>query len=73
MAAGRFAAWWAVAAVAGLLDAWPVPPDELAHAAEGLTFSLWDAGEPDTGWRLHLAVDDRAHGIAWALAASDSA
>jgi hypothetical protein len=72
MAAGRFAAWWALAALAGILDSWPVPPDELAHAAEDLRFYLWDAGEPDTGWSLRLAVDDRAHGVAWALSASDS-
>jgi hypothetical protein len=73
MATGRFSAWWALAAVAGILDSWPVPPDELAHAAEDLRFYLWDAGEPDTGWSLRLAVADPAHGIAWALSASDSA
>ena len=73
MAAGRFAAWWALAALAGLLDAWPVPPDELGHAAEGLHFHLWDAGEPDTGWSLRLGIDDPAQGVAWALGASDSA
>ena len=73
MAAGRFAAWWALAALAGLLDAWPVPPDELGHAAEGLHYFLWDAGEPSTGWSLRLAVDDPAQGVAWAINASDSA
>jgi hypothetical protein len=73
MAAGRFSAWWVLAALAGLLDAWPVPADELAHAAEALEFHRWDAGEPDTGWSLRLAVSDRAHGVAWALNASDSA
>jgi hypothetical protein len=72
MAAGRFGAWWAVAALVGLLDVWPVPPDELEAASAGLRFNLWDAGEPDTGWSLRLAVEDPDQGVAWALSASDS-
>lgn len=73
MAAGRFGAWWALAALVGLLDVWPVPPDELEAASADLHFHLWDAGEPDTGWALRLAVEDTDQGIAWAVSASDSA
>jgi hypothetical protein len=73
MAAGRFAAWWAVAAVAGILDDWPLPPDELGEVAAELRWYLWDAGEPATGWHLRLAVEDPDAGLAFALAASDAA
>lgn len=72
MAAGRFAAWWALVALVGLLDLWPVPADELEAAAAGLHFFLWDASEPDTGWALHLAVEDPDQGVAWVLTATDS-
>jgi hypothetical protein len=71
MAAGRFDAWWAAAAVAGLDDDWT--PDELGQAVGDLRWYLWDAGEPDTGWWFRLAVDDPAHGLAWAVSASDAA
>jgi hypothetical protein len=71
MAAGRFGAWWALAALAGLLDVWPVPADELEAAATALRFYLWDAAEPETGWGLHLAVEDPDQGVAWAVSATD--
>lgn len=73
MAAGRFAAWWTVIAVAGLLDEWPLPADELGDVAGELRWYLWDAGEPVTGWHLRLAVEDPETGLAFALAASDAA
>jgi hypothetical protein len=73
MAAGRFGAWWALAALSGLLDDWPVDPDELGDAAAELSWYLWDAGEPATGWHLRLAVADPEHDLAWALNASDAA
>ena len=72
MAPGRFAAWWAAAAISGLLDQWPVPPDELGDAAGDLRWYRWDAAEPATGWSLRLAVEDPAEGLAWALAATDA-
>jgi hypothetical protein len=72
MAAGRFGAWWALAAVAGLLDRWPVPPDELGAAAHELCWYRWDAGGPDTGWVCRVAVEDEAAGLAWALTATDA-
>ena len=73
MATGRFAAWWALTAVAGLLDRWPVPPDELGRAAARLRWYRFDSGEPDTGWSLRLAVEDPDRGRAWAVSAVDAA
>src|SRR6185436_8710727 len=45
-AVGRFGAWWATSALTGLLDTWPVDPDELGRAASELRWVLWDAWEP---------------------------
>lgn len=73
MATGRFAAWWAVVALAGRLAEWPMPPDEVGDAASALRWFAWDAAEPVTGWSLHLAAEDPARGRAWALAATDAA
>ena len=72
MAAGRFAAWWALAALTDLVDDWPVEAGELGAAAGELRWWLWDAGEPDLGWSLRVAVDDPAHGVAWAVSATDA-
>jgi len=71
MAAGRFGAWWALAALAGMADDWPVPPAELGRAGRELRWFLWDAGAPQVGWSLDLAVDDPTDGVAWALTAND--
>jgi len=73
MAAGRFAAWWTLAAVTDLLDEWPVPPDQLQAAASSLHWHRWDAGDPDTGWSLRLAIEDTDRGRAWAVSAVDAA
>ncbi|MDQ1396677.1 MAG: hypothetical protein QOG64_1936 [Acidimicrobiaceae bacterium] len=72
-AAGRFAAWWAAAAMTDLVYDWPVPPTELGAAAAELRWFAWDAGEPDTGWTFRLAAEDPADSIAWAVTASDAA
>lgn len=72
-AAGRFDAWWALAAVGGVLDDWPVSPDELGEVAGELRWSLWSPDAAGTGWQLHLAVEDPDAGLAWALSASDPA
>jgi hypothetical protein len=72
MASGRFSAWWALTAVAGLLDEWPVDPHELGQVATELRWYLCDAGEPVTGWGLRLAVEDPAEGLAWAVVAQDA-
>jgi hypothetical protein len=73
MAAGRFNAWWALAAMAGLLDDWPVTADELGAAVGELRWFMWDAAEPETGWGLRLAVEDPVDGRAFALLAIDAA
>jgi hypothetical protein len=73
MAAGRFGAWWVLAALTGLLDEWPVPPDDLGAAAASLRWYRWDTGEPETGWSLRLAVEDTQRGRAWAVSAVDAA
>lgn len=75
-AAGRFAAWWALAALAGLdgVDAeWPPPAGELGEAAAALRWAVWAPPGPRLGWSLHLAVEDPEDGLAWAVAATDRA
>lgn len=72
-AAGRFATWWALAALTDLLDDWPVEADELGAAVDELEWFVWSVGEPDTGWSCRLAVQDPGHGLAWAVAAGDDA
>ena len=72
MAAGRFGAWWAASALAGLLDDWPVNADDLGEAVAELRWFAWDPGVPDVGWSLRMAVDDPADGLAWALTATDA-
>jgi hypothetical protein len=78
-AAGRFAAWWALAQLAG------VPWPEAAGSDDGLAGELGDAlGElrwyrwspataasRDDRWHLHIAVHDPVDGLAWAISASD--
>jgi hypothetical protein len=70
-AAGRFAAWWAAAALTGLVERWPVDADELRDALAGLRWYAWDVGGPATGWALRLAVEDPRSAKAWAVAAVD--
>lgn len=70
-AAGRFTAWWAGAALTGLLDRWPVDPDRLGDRLAGLRWYAWDSGGPATGWQLHLAVEKPGADRAWAVAAVD--
>jgi hypothetical protein len=73
MAAGRFSAWWTTVAVAGLVEEWPLPTAQVGEVAAELRWHAWDAWEPDTGWRFHLAVEDPAENLAWAVAATDAA
>ncbi len=72
-AAGRFAAWWAGAALTGLLDNWPVDAARLGDALTPLRWYAWDSGGTTTGWRLHLAIEDPSSGRSWAVAAVDNA
>lgn len=73
-AAGRFAAWWTVAALAGL--AWPDQPDqafveEFATALGELRWYRWWPAAAETGWVLRLAATDPVDGLAWAVQAVD--
>jgi hypothetical protein len=68
-ALGRFDAWWAAAALAGV--DWPADQDELGAALERLTWWCWDDASASLGWNLRLAVADPAGGWAVALEASD--
>lgn len=72
MAPGRFAAWWAAAALTGLLEDFPPDPSELGDAIGELRWWSWDGGARDQGWSCRLAVEDPADGLAWALDATDS-
>jgi len=72
-ATGRARAWWALTTLTGLEEAERLDPDALGEAADELTWLLWDAGEPDTGWHLRLAVADAQDGLAWAINAQDQA
>jgi hypothetical protein len=71
-AAGRFGAWWTLAAFGDLLDDWPVPPDELGALAADLRWYRWDGFEPAMGWQLQLAVEDPDERVAWAILARDA-
>ena len=72
-AVGRFGAWWALAALTGRLEDWPVPPAELGAEAARLRWALWHPVEPALGWELHVAVGDPDDGLAWAVEAGDHA
>ena len=71
-AAGRYGAWWTAAALSGLLEEWPVSPVDLGQAISELNWYVWSDLVPPTGWTFHLAVEDPAHGLAWAIAAVDA-
>lgn len=71
-AAGRFGAWWLLAAFGDLLDEWPVDPDTLGELAGELRWYRWDAFEPELGWSLQLAVADPGEDTAWAITARDA-
>ncbi|MGB2757152.1 MAG: DUF6183 family protein [Acidimicrobiia bacterium] len=68
-AAGRFAAWWAGAALTG--TEWPCDPDELGHALESLDWFTFDAGIPALGWQFRIAATDVRGNRTWAVTAED--
>ncbi len=72
-AVGRFGAWWLVAAMAGVLDDWPLPPADVGELTAELEWFAWDRAGPSLGWELRLAVADPAEGLAWAIEATDRA
>lgn len=69
-AAGRFAAWWTVSALAGI--DWPPDPDELGRAAAELQWFAWSDLAAPTGWNLNLAIEDPIEGLSWAITAVDA-
>lgn len=69
MAYGRFAAWWALAALAGQLDRWP----DVNQALGCLRWYRWDRVEPGSGWVVRLAAESVHEARAWALEATDTA
>ena len=70
MAAGRFDAWWAAAALADL--DWPPNPADLGEAIASLRWWRWDTGDLAGGWMLRLAIEDPETGMAWAIDAHDA-
>lgn len=70
---GRFAAWWATAAVAGLAEEWPIRASEMGDVVGFLRWYVWDAYEPAMGWQIRLAVHDREEELGLAIAAIDHA
>lgn len=70
-AAGRVAALWAAADIAGLN--WPPDLARLGTATAETDWYRWDTGAPNTGWRLQIAFQNQQIGIAGALEASDAA
>jgi hypothetical protein len=71
-AAGRFGAWWLLAAFGDALDEWPLPPDAVGAIAESLRWYRWNAFEPSVGWTLQIAVEDPAESLSWAINATDA-
>lgn len=73
MAAGRVGAWWALERLAGMEPDDHVDPDGLGDALSELSWWVWDDrdADPAEGWRLRLAVDDPADGLAWLIDAVD--
>jgi hypothetical protein len=73
MAIGRFSMWWLLGALGDLQDDWPPTNDEIEELLTNLRWYRWDAHEPEGGWRLQLAIEDTAEGLAWAINATDQA
>ncbi|MEM9747470.1 MAG: DUF6183 family protein [Actinomycetota bacterium] len=71
-AAGRFGVWWVLAALGDLADEFPPADDEIRDLLDDLRWFRWDAGEPNTGWTLQLAIEDTRDSVAWAIVARDA-
>jgi hypothetical protein len=69
-AAGRLAAWWAAATVAGL--DWPVSPKRLGEVVARMEWLAWEPPDFTAGWGLHLAGQVPGEGLGFAVAAIDS-
>jgi hypothetical protein len=70
VAFGRFAAWFALATLAGW--EWPATTVEMEGAAARLRWFIWSDLAPELGWSLHLAAHDPEEGLSWAIGARDA-
>lgn len=70
-AAGRYNAWWLLAAITGGLDEWPPDSDDLGSRLETLTWWAWDSGQHRRGWSFGIAVHDSTTDRAWAFDAHE--
>lgn len=71
-ASGRFGVWWLLAAIGDLVHEFPPADDDVAELLDDLRWYRWDAGEPNTGWTLQLAIEDVRDSVAWAIVARDA-
>lgn len=67
---GRFGAWWAAAALAGI--EWPPDPETFASGLAALRWLIWEPAEASPGWSGSVAAESAQEGLAWALLAVDS-
>jgi hypothetical protein len=67
---GRFGAWWAAAALAGI--EWPPDPETFATDLAALRWLIWEPSQAAPGWSGCVAAESAEEGIAWALLAVDS-
>ena len=67
---GRFASWFALAALAGW--EWPATIGEMEEAATRLQWFVWSDLAPELGWSLHLTAHDPEEGLSWAIGARDA-
>ena len=70
-AAGRYNAWWLLAAITGFLDVWPPDSEELGSRLDDLSWSTWDSGHARRGWSIGIAVHDSTTHRAWAFDAHE--
>ena len=68
-ALGRSLAWYLVGMLGDLT--WPASPVATRDSLQALSWFYWDEGAPEEGWALRIAVEDRTHGWAAAIAATD--
>lgn len=72
-ATGRFGAWWLLASITGMdTDGWPPDSERFGEVISSLECWWWDEGEPGSGWRVSLVIDDVDEGTSCALEAHDT-
>jgi hypothetical protein len=72
IATGRSEAWWLLATFTGLDSPWPCDPEELGEVLESLNFYAFDGGNThNSGWGVHVVIEDPEEGLSCALSAHD--